>query len=156
MSRQSEQRLRRATSPSLGDGVVAGALCGAFGAAGTWAVSGGNALASVIVAVATGGLLVTLSVLTGRQLWVEGDSVREKWRQGHQSIALSDIQLIWVNYLPRVGWRLNIDGVHGEAICNVAVDRGTQEFRRELAKRLDEVGNTKVFADERAAKALKE
>ncbi|MEO8555024.1 MAG: hypothetical protein ABI474_00010 [Actinomycetota bacterium] len=82
--------------------------------------------------------------------------MREKWRQGHQSIALSDIQLIWVNYLPRVGWRLNIDGVHGEAICNVAVDRGTQEFRRELAKRLDEVGNTKVFADERAAKALKE
>ena len=154
MSGQSEQRRGTSTSPSLGDGVVAGVLCGAMGAAGTWAL-GGNALASVLVAVATGALLVTLSLLTSRQLWVEGDSVREKWRQGLQSIAISDIQLIYVDYLPRVGWRLNIEGANGEAICNVAIDRGTQEFRRELARRLDEVENTKVLADERAAQALK-
>jgi hypothetical protein len=156
MSGQGEQRRHASSSPSLGDGVFAGALYGAIGAALTWVFSGGNALASVLVSVTVAALVLTMYALNRRQLWLEGDSVHDKSRQRHQAIALSDIRLIWVNAVPKVGWRLNIEGAAvGEAICNVAIDSGTQEFRRELGRRLDEVGNANVFENERAARALR-
>jgi hypothetical protein len=155
MSREREQLLHKSTSPSLGDGVFAGALYGAIGAALTW-VFRGNAFASVLVAFTIGALVLTLFVLNQRELWLDVDSVHDKSRGRHEVIALSDIQLIYVDAVLSVGsWRLNIEGAVGEGIGNVVIDSGTKEFRRELARRLDEVGNTKVFADERAEEALK-